>query len=78
MVDKDKPDPEMIHKTAGALNADIKKTVLVGDSIIDMEMGKRAKVGLVVGVLESGVALRKDLEKDADLVIDSVRNIKLI
>jgi phosphoglycolate phosphatase len=78
MVDKDKPDPEMIHKTVGALNADIKKAVLVGDSIVDMEMGKRAEVGLVVGVLESGVALRKDLEKDADVVIDSVRNIKLI
>ena len=78
MVENDKPDPEMIHKTVNALNVDIKKTVLVGDSIIDMEMGKRAKMGLVVGVLEGGVALKKDLAQDADVIISSVRDIKLI
>ena len=78
MVDNDKPDPEMIHKTIDALNAEREKTVLVGDSIIDMEMGNRAKIGLVVGVLEGGVASKKDLEKDADIIVSSVRDIKAI
>ena len=77
-VENDKPDPEMIFKTADELNVDLKNIVMVGDSIVDMEMGRRAVVGLVVGVLEGGVATRKDLEKDADIVINSVRNIKLI
>lgn len=75
-VEKDKPDPEMIFKTAEALEVDLKKIVMVGDSIVDMEMGRRASVGLVVGILEGGVATKEDLEKDADLVIDSVRDIQ--
>ena len=73
-VENDKPDPEMIFKTAEAMDVDLKNIVMVGDSIVDMEMGRRAVVGLVVGVLEGGVATRKDLEKDADVVIDSVRH----
>ena len=73
-----KPDPEMIYKTVEMLDADIKKTVLVGDSIVDMEMGRRANTGLVVGVLEGGVAFKEDLEKNADVVIDSVREIRVI
>ena len=77
-VKNDKPDPEMIFKTADALDVDLKNIVMVGDSIVDMEMGRRASVGLVVGVLEGEVATREDLEKDADLVIDSVRDIKLM
>ena len=53
-VKNDKPDPEMIFKTADAMDADLKKIVMVGDSIVDMEMGRRAVIGLVVGVLEGG------------------------
>ena len=54
------------------------KTALGGDSIVDMEMGRRANVGLVVGVLEGGVATRRDLEKNADVVIETVRDIRPI
>jgi len=32
----------------------------------------------VVGVLEGGVASKKDLQKDADVIISSVRDIKVI
>jgi phosphoglycolate phosphatase len=76
MVEKDKPDPAMILKCVDELRADRKRTVLVGDSIVDMEMGRRAEIGLVVGILEGGVATQNDLEKDADVVIESVRDIK--
>jgi phosphoglycolate phosphatase len=78
LVNNAKPDPEMIYKTVEMLDADIKKTVLVGDSIVDMEMGRRANTGLVVGVLEGGVAFKEDLEKNADVVIDSVREIRVL
>jgi phosphoglycolate phosphatase-like HAD superfamily hydrolase len=40
-----------------------------------MEMGKRARLGLVAGVLEGGVADEKALSRNADLIIGSVRDI---
>lgn len=76
MVKREKPDPEMVERTLDALGARRERTVLVGDSIVDMEMGKRAELGLVVGVLEGGVADEKTLSEKADIVIDSVRNIE--
>ena len=78
MVENEKPDPEMILKSVDVLKTDTEKTALVGDSIVDMEMGRRANVGLVVGVLEGGVATRRDLEKNADVVIETVRDIRPI
>ncbi len=78
MVERDKPDPEMIYKTVNTLNVDRNRVAFVGDTITDMEMGKRAGIGLVVGVLEGEVARKSDLEKDADVVINSVREIKVL
>ncbi len=75
-VQNDKPDPEMVLKTVEALQADIGKTALVGDTITDMEMGRRAEVGLIVGVTEGGIASEEHLRKDADVVIASVRDIR--
>ncbi len=78
MVENDKPNPDMIDKTVQVLNVDKKKAVMVGDSITDMEMGKRAGVGLVVGVLEGGIAAKEDLLKFGDEVINSVRDIEVL
>ncbi len=78
MVEKNKPDPEMILKILDSLDVKNENSVLVGDSITDMEMGRRAKIGLVVGVTEGGIASQKDLQKDADVVINSVREIRVV
>ena len=78
MVENDKPNPDMIEKAVQSLNVSKNKTVMVGDSITDMEMGKRANIGLVVGVLEGGIASREDLIKIGDVVIDSVRDIEVV
>lgn len=78
MVENDKPHPDMIDKIVEALKVNKAKTAMVGDSITDMEMGKRANVGLVVGVLEGGIASKEDLQKIGDVVIDSVRSIKVV
>ena len=78
MVTHNKPHPEMIEKILQALNIDARKTVLVGDSIVDMQMGEAADIGLVVGVLEGGIAAGKDLDGHSDVVIDSVRNIRVL
>jgi phosphoglycolate phosphatase len=78
MVDMDKPDPEMLHRTISELKKDPKKVAFVGDAITDMEMGRRANIGLVVGVLEYGIAQKEDLEQYADVVIDSLMDIRII
>ncbi len=77
-VEREKPDPEMVEKTLEALGVGREHAVLVGDSIVDMEMGKKARLGLVVGVLEGGVADAKVLAIKADVLIESVRDIESI
>jgi phosphoglycolate phosphatase-like HAD superfamily hydrolase len=49
---------------------------MVGDSVADMMTGKRAGVALTVGILEGGVTPKEKLEKVADLVVDSTRDLK--
>jgi phosphoglycolate phosphatase len=78
MVTHNKPHPEMVDKTLEALNISPAHTALVGDSIVDMQMGKAAEIGLIVGVLEGGIATKKDLDGQSDVVIDSVRNIRVL
>jgi len=78
MVSHNKPHPEMIERTLEALNVDRKKCCMVGDAIVDTEMGRRADVGLVVGVTESGIADANDLSHHADTVISSVRDIRVL
>jgi phosphoglycolate phosphatase len=78
MVTNNKPHPEMVEKTAEALGVSSLKTALVGDSIVDMEMGKTAGLGLTVGVTESGIASVKDLSSQADIVIHSIRDIRVM
>jgi len=73
-----KPHPEMIFKTLDALKVDGRSTAFVGDAITDMQMAKSANIGLVVGVVEGGVARPEDLKKDADVVIGSVRDIRVV
>ena len=78
MVTHNKPHPEMVEKTLEALSIASLKTALVGDSIVDMQMGKAAGIGLTAGVTESGIATRHDLSCHSDVVLDSVRDIRLM
>jgi phosphoglycolate phosphatase len=71
-----KPHPETILTICRQLGVDQNETVMVGDSVADMMTGKRAGVALTVGILEGGVTPRDDLEKVADLVVDSVQDLK--
>jgi phosphoglycolate phosphatase-like HAD superfamily hydrolase len=51
--------------------------VMVGDSVLDMKMGKNAGVKASVGVL-TGVDGRKELGKFADVIIDSVASLDVV
>ncbi|MDP2968658.1 MAG: HAD family hydrolase [Deltaproteobacteria bacterium] len=71
-----KPHPETIFTICRRLNVGPQEAVMVGDSVTDMMMGKRAGVALTVGILEGGVTPREELEKVADLVVDSIQDLK--
>ena len=75
-VNPAKPHPETIFTICRKLSVDPHETVMVGDSVIDMMMGKRAGVALTVGILEGGVTPREELKKVADLVVDSIQDLK--
>jgi phosphoglycolate phosphatase len=75
-VDFAKPHPETIFTICRRLNIRPQETVMVGDSVADMMAGKRAGVALTIGILEGGVTPREDLEEVADLVVDSVQDLK--
>lgn len=66
-----KPEPGMGLAFAAATGLDPSCCAIIGDSVHDLEMGRRAGFGLRVGVL-TGPTLREDLMPHADIVIGSV------
>jgi phosphoglycolate phosphatase len=75
-VNLPKPHPETIFSICRQLGINPQEAVMVGDSVADMMSGKRAGVALTIGILEGGVTPREELEKVADLVVDSIRDLK--
>merc|ERR1712002_282715 len=69
-----KPAPHGALKICKALNIDLEETVIIGDTIADMGMGKSAKLGATIGVL-SGVGDVNDLDEVADHIIPSIKHI---
>jgi len=75
-VEPPKPHPETILTICRRLSVPIHEALMVGDSVTDMMMGKRAGVALTIGILEGGVTPKEELEKVADLVIHSIQDLK--
>jgi HAD superfamily hydrolase (TIGR01549 family) len=75
-VSPPKPHPETILMICRKLSVHPHEAVMVGDSVTDMVMGKKAGVALTVGILEGGVTPREELEKVADLVVNSIRDLR--
>lgn len=69
-----KPAPDTVLHLCEALKIVPTSTVVVGDAVADLEMGRAAGVGLVVGVL-SGVSSRENLSPYADLIISTVAEL---
>jgi phosphoglycolate phosphatase len=74
-VDLPKPHPETIFNICKKLSVDPQEAVMVGDSVTDMIMGKRAGVVLTIGIVEGGVTPSEELVKVADLVVNSMREL---
>jgi phosphoglycolate phosphatase len=69
-----KPAPDMVLHLCARLGIDAASTAVVGDSLADLEMGRRAGAALVVGVL-TGVGEALLLAPAADLVLASVADL---
>jgi phosphoglycolate phosphatase len=75
-VNPPKPHPQTILTICRQLSISPQEAIFIGDTVTDMLMGKNAGVALTVGILEGGVTPREELEKVADIVIDSIRELK--
>lgn len=69
-----KPHPGNIAHICQRLGIAAKDTVMVGDAVRDMQMGRAAGVGLSVGVL-SGVCDEEHLAGEADVIVSSVKHV---
>lgn len=67
----EKPDPGMVHGFCEAVGCDPAQVAVVGDSLADLEMARRAGAGLAVAVRTGGTPVEV-LERSADHVIADV------
>jgi HAD superfamily hydrolase (TIGR01509 family) len=68
LVDNAKPSPDLVNYLCDKMSVDVKKTVVIGDSIVDLEMAEAAAVGFV-GV-KTGLHSPEFLERSQVLVDD--------
>jgi len=69
-----KPAPEMVWAVCRSTGVAPSQAMVVGDSVTDLQMGRDAGAGLVVGVL-SGVSPAELLAPHADVLIESVTDL---
>lgn len=74
-VTRGKPDPEMVVLSCRELGVSPKEVVVIGDSNVDMRMGKAAGVMMTIGLgIEEG---RTTYLHDADLIIQDYTSITI-
>ena len=66
-----KPDPQVLHYITQQLVVGIERTVMVGDTVSDLEMARQAGVALTVGIT-GGADKTVELESYADVLLSSV------
>jgi phosphoglycolate phosphatase len=72
-----KPAPDMVLKLCRDLHTAPEDTIVVGDTVSDLQMGRSAGCGWVIGVT-SGALRREYLEPYADLVIPDIHAIEIL
>jgi phosphoglycolate phosphatase len=72
-----KPEPGMVTAFARAVGLAPAEIAVVGDAVHDLEMGRRAGVGLKVAVL-SGTGRHADLAPWADVILESLRDLPAV
>src|SRR5215207_1221473 len=72
---KAKPAPDMVTTICARMNIAPCKAIVIGDTVADLQMGRSAGAGYVIGVL-SGVGLLEHLTPLADMLIDTVDSLQ--
>jgi len=72
-----KPGPGMVDGFCAATGLAAAQVAVIGDNLHDLEMGRAAGAGLVVGVL-SGTGARQELEAEADYLLENVADIEAL
>lgn len=70
-----KPDPAPVHAFCDKTGLLVKEIAVIGDNSHDMDMGKTAGAGLLVGVL-TGTSGRDELSPLADVVLESIADLE--
>ncbi|MBI3764427.1 MAG: HAD family hydrolase [Chloroflexi bacterium] len=69
-----KPAPDMVLAICERLDVPPLRTVMIGDTVADMQMGRAAGSGLVIGVA-SGISPAEVLAPHADVILESVADL---
>jgi phosphoglycolate phosphatase-like HAD superfamily hydrolase len=72
---KAKPAPDMVRTICSRLNVHSSTSIVIGDTVADMQMARSAGAGYVIGVL-SGVGLLEHLTPLADILLDTVDTLQ--
>jgi len=72
-----KPSPELVGGFCEATGLTAAEVSVVGDNLHDLEMGRAAGAGLLVGVL-TGTGVHDDLVAHADHVLDSIVELETL
>lgn len=72
-----KPGPGMVEGFCAKTSLAASEVAVVGDNLHDLEMGRRARAGLIVAVL-SGTGAAEDLTPHADHVLDSIEGLEAL
>ena len=73
-LSKSKPDPFPLLNICEKLNTEISDTIMIGDSVTDLNAGKGA--GMPVVLVSYGYTDNKDIYNEADLVINDFSQLK--
>merc|ERR1711981_1069923 len=75
-VAEGRPYPYMIHRLMERLKIEnVRRVCKVGDSVRDIEEGRNAGCGLVVGVLSGADGYESLMAAGADIVVDCVTDL---
>lgn len=69
-----KPAPDMLLRVCDELHVAPASSVMIGDSVADMQAARAAGMALRVAVL-SGVSSRAQIEKDAEVILENVQDL---
>ena len=73
-LNKSKPDPYPLLNICEKLNTEISDSIMIGDSVTDLNAGKGA--GMPVVLVSYGYTDNKDIYNEADLVINDFSQLK--